>query len=197
MATRVNAGGTATFTLITAPTKGILKNNGTLINTNDTFTQADINANKITYVPNPNASGSDSFPFSVSDGTEAVNGQFNIAITSVNDAPTMTHITDVTLTGTDENTTSTATAVSNILTGAGYADADAGALSGIAVFASTGNGTWQYSTDSITWTNLGSVSAGASVLLSSESYVRYIPNGINGETAILTFRGGIKHQVCL
>ena len=87
LATTVNAGRTATYTLAAAPALGTLKNDSVTINTNNSFTQADINANKITYTPNADANGTDSFTFSVSDGTNSVSDIFNITITAVNDAP--------------------------------------------------------------------------------------------------------------
>ncbi len=94
----------------------------------------------------------------------------------------------VTLTGTDENTTSSGTAVSAILNTIGAADVDIGALSGMAVTGKTGNGTWQYSTDGGTWANFGSVSGTSALLLTSTTQVRYTPDGQNGETATFTFR---------
>ena len=87
LATTVNAGRTATYTLTAAPALGTLKNDSVTINTNNTFTQADIDADKITYTPNADANGTDSFIFSVSDGTNSVSDIFNITITAVNDAP--------------------------------------------------------------------------------------------------------------
>jgi VCBS repeat-containing protein len=67
-------------------------------------------------------------------------------------------------------------------------DVDAGALKGIAVTALSGNGTWQYSTDGTTWTDFGSVSATSALLLDSATQVRYLPDGLNGETASFSFR---------
>ncbi len=91
--TRVNAGCTATYTLTVAPTKGTLKNVDALINADGTFTQTDIDASSITYTPNADADGADSFTLSVSDGTSTVTGQtFNITITAVNDAPAVSSL---------------------------------------------------------------------------------------------------------
>ncbi|PKR55156.1 putative Ig domain-containing protein, partial [Thalassospira marina] len=109
-------------------------------------------------------------------------------ITGTNDAPTLTDGASVALTGTNEDTTSSGTTVSSILTGAGYSDIDAGASSGIAITGMTGNGKWQYSTDGTNWVDIDSASASAAVLLTSTSQVRYIPDGNNGETANLTFK---------
>lgn len=86
-------------------------------------------------------------------------------------------------TSTDEDTTSTATLVSTI-----FAKLSISEAGGIAVVASTGNGIWQYSTDSTSWNSMGSVSESAALLLPSSAQVRYVPDGDNGETAMLTVR---------
>jgi hypothetical protein len=95
-------------------------------------------------------------------GTTAYSSQSataSITVISVNDAPTITNGTTVTLTGTNEDTTSAGTAVNSILTTASWADVDTGAVKGIAVTGNVGNGTWQYSTDGTTWTAFGAVTA--------------------------------------
>jgi len=94
----------------------------------------------------------------------------------------------VLLTGTDEDTPSGATAVSAILGSVTVTDPDAGALAGIAITVTTGNGTWEYSTDAVTWNAVAPVSDAAAMLLSSTTSVRYIPDSANGETASLLFR---------
>ena len=69
-----------TFTLLTATTKGTLKLNSTPLDVNGTFTQADIDANKLTYSAGGTTS-SDSFDFKASDGKGgSVDGTFNITI---------------------------------------------------------------------------------------------------------------------
>jgi len=73
-------------------------------------------------------------------GTSAFSSQAataSISVTSVNDAPTLTHGSTVTLTGTDEDTTSSGTSVGTILGSAGWGDVDTGAASGIAITAGT------------------------------------------------------------
>ncbi|MBK7656937.1 MAG: hypothetical protein IPJ18_19850 [Betaproteobacteria bacterium] len=107
--------------------------------------------------------------------------------TSQNDAPPSA-AAPYALTTTNEDTTSSGTLVSTILTGVTYADVDTGSIKGMAVTATTGNGTWQYSTDGTTWNGMGSVSASGALLLSSSTQVRYIPDNANGETPF-TFRG--------
>ncbi|MFO0454912.1 MAG: LamG-like jellyroll fold domain-containing protein, partial [Planctomycetota bacterium] len=116
------------------------------------------------------------------------NASAQITVTSVNDAPTITNGHTATLVGTNEDTTSSATLVSAILTLANQADVDSAALSGMAITATTGSGTWQYSTNGTTWANFGSVSGTNALLITSTSQVRYIPNGQNGETATFTYK---------
>ncbi|WP_291607974.1 Ig-like domain-containing protein [Comamonas sp.] len=111
-----------------------------------------------------------------------------VTLVSVNDAPTLAGGPYV-LPGTNEDTTSTGTSIATMLAGLTYGDLDTGAQKGIAVTAVSGSGSWQYSTNGVTgWTNFGTVSTGASLLLAQTTYVRFVPGGANGETATLTFR---------
>lgn len=110
-----------------------------------------------------------------------------VTVVAVNDAPTLSG-GPYALPATNEDTTSGATPVSTILAGLTHGEVDAGSLSGIAISASTGSGTWQYSTDGVTWNGVGAVSGSAALLLSSDTQLRYVPDGTNGETATLTFR---------
>ncbi|NIX75194.1 cadherin-like domain-containing protein [Microvirga terricola] len=142
----------------------------------------------------PTHDSNDPGSFTVQASTSAINAGLGgssatstIAITPVNDAPTLTGGT-ITLTGTDEDTTSAATTVAALLAQSGHGDIDASALSGIAVTATNGNGTWEYSVDGLTWHAFGSVSGGAALLLSATSLVRYMPDGDNAENAGLSFR---------
>jgi hypothetical protein len=59
------------------------------------------------------------------------------------------------------------------------------------VITKSGNGTWQYSTDNANWTDFGAVSSTSALLLGSTTYIRYVPDGANGETASLTFRAWV------
>lgn len=110
-----------------------------------------------------------------------------VMVTAVNDAPTLSG-GPYAWAGTSEDATSSAVTVSTLLGGMTYTDAD-GPNSGIAIIASTGSGDWQYSTDGATWTQFGSVSATSALTLSATTQLRYVPNGQNGETATLSFRG--------
>jgi hypothetical protein len=72
------------YTITTAPANGTLRLNGS---PTTTFTQADINANRVTYLHNGSETTSDSFAFRVSDGANIVGPTtFQITVTPVNDA---------------------------------------------------------------------------------------------------------------
>jgi VCBS repeat-containing protein len=73
------------------PSNGVLKLNGAALSSNDTFTQDDIDQNRVTYTHGGGETASDLFKFGVSDGTggSIPETTFNITITPVNDAPTL------------------------------------------------------------------------------------------------------------
>jgi trimeric autotransporter adhesin len=123
-----------------------------------------------------------------SGGALSASGSVTVAITPVNDAPTLLNGSALSLSDTDEDTPSFPVAVSTLLGAASHADPDAGAVQGLAVTGVTGTGTWQYSTDGSTWTSVGTVSATQALLLDGSSSLRYVPNGVNAETASFSFR---------
>ncbi|NES11890.1 hypothetical protein G3O07_22605, partial [Pseudomonas laurentiana] len=92
------------------------------------------------------------------------------------------------MTGINEDTATSGHLVSSVLGNVSYTDVDPGALAGIAVTATSGRGTWQYSTDGSNWTDFGTVSSSSALLLSATTQVRYIPDGANGESVNFTFR---------
>ena len=71
-------GASLVFTLTTLPTKGTLKLNGSNLAVNGTFTQADIDTNKVTFTSNGTEGATDSFNFGLSDGVTSVSGTYNI-----------------------------------------------------------------------------------------------------------------------
>ncbi|WP_448680774.1 Ig-like domain-containing protein [Pseudomonas nicosulfuronedens] len=109
-----------------------------------------------------------------------------VSISAVNDAPTLSG-GPYTWAGTNEDTISNAVTVASLLAGTTHADLD-GPASGIAITASSGGGGWEYSTDGLNWTSIGSVSNSAALLLSSTTQLRFVPDGNNGSAASLTFR---------
>lgn len=85
-----------TYTVTTAPTYGTLRLNGS---PTTTFTQADINANLVTYQNDGNGTTPDSFSFTVTDGAlTTATATFNITVTNVNDPPVLTTNTGLTVT---------------------------------------------------------------------------------------------------
>ena len=111
-----------------------------------------------------------------------------MTVNAVNDAPTLKSGSLQNLTATNENTTSAATTVAALLTGASYADVDSSASKGIALTNATGKGNWQYSSDGTNWTDVGSVSGSAALLLDGDTQIRYNPDQENSENVILGFR---------
>lgn len=144
---------------------------------------------KITFTTTLNSTASATLTVTPNDGT--LNGTADtvtISVTPVNDAPTINTGT-ATIPTTNEDTSATAI-VSSLLTDRGFADVDSGGSSGMAITGVTGNGTWQFTTNSaLGWTDFGAVSNASSLLLGSTTSVRYVPDGIAGETATFTFRG--------
>lgn len=80
-----------TFTLSALPENGILLLNGIALGEADTFTQADIDNNRLTYTHDGSETVSDSFSFTVTDEADNTvdSTTFQIAINPVNDAPTL------------------------------------------------------------------------------------------------------------
>lgn len=83
-----------TYKLTAVPANGLLKKDGTTLEVDDTFTQADLDGNLISYAHDGSETVTDSFSFTVSDGAGGSIGEmtFNITINPVNDAPTLTSV---------------------------------------------------------------------------------------------------------
>ena len=80
--------GSLVFTLGTAPANGTLFLSGNPLTSGGTFTQANINANNLTYTHNGSETTSDSFTFTLTDGTTTLPAAtFTITVTPVNDSP--------------------------------------------------------------------------------------------------------------
>ena len=77
------------YTVTNLPTHGTLSLQGTALATNGTFTQADLDAGRVTYAHDSSENFSDNFKFTVSDGEFTLSSAtFALTITPVNDAPT-------------------------------------------------------------------------------------------------------------
>ncbi|MBD2041903.1 cadherin-like domain-containing protein [Microcoleus sp. FACHB-672] len=123
-----------------------------------------------------------------------INLATTVAAFSVNSAPVLDNTGTPTLTAIDEDVpvaSNTGTLVSNLI-GSSINDLDSADPEGIAVTGlNTTNGTWQYSTDSTTWTSLGTPSESAAMLLAADpnTRIRFIPNAnFNGGSGNITFR---------
>lgn len=136
-------------------------------------------------------------------GTNATGGQTaysadtdtaTLTVTELNDAPVLSQNTPPIGT-TDAETAITVALAAFINNGdgtTGITDADDGAaLGGIALTGLTGEGTWAYSIDGTTFTDVGAVSTTAALLLPSTAKLRYTPDAETadaGETATIVYR---------
>ncbi len=117
-----------------------------------------------------------------------------IEVTDVNDAPVLAagDLSLPTITEDLADAVNTGARVSEILGSDGgdpITDVDNGAVEGIAVTATTGRGTWEYSTDGgASYDPVGTVAVGSALLLRESDRLRYVPDGDNGETATVQFQ---------
>ena len=86
-----DAGTGLTYTVTAVTTNGTLRLSGTALGLNDTFTQDDIDTNRVTYDHNGSETTTDAFNFSLADGGEngatPATGTFTITVTPANDPP--------------------------------------------------------------------------------------------------------------
>ncbi|MQG95527.1 DUF4347 domain-containing protein [Pseudomonas sp. MN1F] len=120
--------------------------------------------------------------------TAAVGIFSTVTVVGINDAPVLSG-GPYNFATINEDTTATGVRISTVLANHTMVDPDVGALRGVAIIAKTGSGTWQYSTDNSNWTDFGAVSSSSALLIASTTYIRYVPDAANGETATLSFRG--------
>jgi large repetitive protein len=114
-----------------------------------------------------------------------------LTVTAVNDAPVLTAATpSPSLGSTTADTAATVSLASFINTGGGttVTDVDSGAaVGGIAVTAVSGSGTWAYSLDGTTYTDISAVSISSALLLAADAHLRYTPDGSTVETATISY----------
>jgi hypothetical protein len=115
----------------------------------------------------------------------------SLAVTAVNDAPVLEgHTPDLGTTyGTTAKTVTLASFINGVTGTTKITDADPSAvLGGIAVIGVTGRGTWAYSINGTTFTNLGAVSEEAALLLPKGASLRYTPAKSETAEATVTYR---------
>ncbi|MEF7615710.1 DUF4347 domain-containing protein [Aquincola sp. MAHUQ-54] len=117
--------------------------------------------------------------------------EFSAALTiaEANAAPVLTPSSPALAAINEDATANAGQTVASFL-GSSVSDANTAALEGIALTAlSSGNGTWQYSTNGgSTWTAVGAVSNSSALLLRATDLVRFVPDGQNATTASITYR---------
>ncbi len=115
----------------------------------------------------------------------------SLAVTAARQAPVLTPASPtlgsvaangsktISLTGTFINNGTATTTITDATSGA--------VVGGIAVTLTTGKGTWAYSLDGTTFTNVGTVSSTSALLLPNNAELRYTPDGTDTETATITY----------
>ncbi|MXV17052.1 YDG domain-containing protein [Hufsiella ginkgonis] len=168
-----DVGETLTVTGVTQPAAG-----GSV-----TFTSTNV-----TFTPTADYNGTATFTYTISDGNGGTaTATVTVTINAVNDAPVLSG-GPYTFPGTIAGTTSTPTLVSDIINGVTFTDVDAGPQRGIVIIGKTGAGQWRYSTDNITYINFANVSPTQGMLLSSTTYIVYVPPATGVENPTLTFK---------
>ncbi len=195
----INDSSEVTYFKITGITGGTLyQTNGTTVIHNGDFISFAQGSAGLKFTPTLNSTSNGSFTVQSStsnndSGLGSGTSTATITINPINDAPDVTTNGNYSIT-TNENTPSTGVAVSTVIVNGpsgsvGYSDVDIGAQKGMAVIDKTGNGNWQFSTDGSNWIPFGAVSNTNALLLDGDTQIRYVPDGLNSETAILQIRG--------
>jgi uncharacterized delta-60 repeat protein len=121
---------------------------------------------------------------------ESVTSVATATVANINDAPVMTPRAPTLNQITEDDIDNAGQTVASVLESS-LKDIDADAKQGIAITATTGgNGAWQFSVDAgITWSNVGTVSTSAALLLRDVDMVRWQPDGKFGTTATIEYFG--------
>ena len=115
---------------------------------------------------------------------------FRLTVAGINDAPVLTAASPALSPITEDDLDTAGQTVASIL-GNSLSDADAQAVEGIALQSVSGNnGRWQFSADvGSNWSDVGSVSPSAALLLRSTDLLRWQPDRLDGTTATLNYFG--------
>ncbi|MBF0124131.1 MAG: hypothetical protein HQL60_02200, partial [Magnetococcales bacterium] len=155
----------------------------------DRFTLDDIQKGLVKYQHDGSEELEDGFSVTVSDENgevTAVEADFAIVVTPVNDAPTVnaTQISLSEIAGAAEDGT-TVVQIGDLL---GQVNDPEGDVLGIAVVGTDGDqGTWQFSLDGTNWRSFDAVSNKAATLLDDSDWIRFEPGEGSSGTAKLDF----------
>ncbi|MBM9519965.1 VCBS domain-containing protein, partial [Desulforhopalus vacuolatus] len=122
----------------------------------------------------------------------SVTGTANVIVSQANDAPVMVNAADPYSVSVSEDFPSEVIPVGDLYN-SNASDVDTSAKEGIAITSlDSGNGTWEYSTDSTngtdgTWTVVDSASVSSALLLGSDDYIRFIPDDANATTGTFDY----------
>jgi len=179
------------FSYLTNITKGVtgyLCTAAGLLNRSDLF-RASVSGSTLTLTYLTGEVGSDTCVIRATDSSGAwIEDGFSVTVRQTNNAPTLTAESPTIPSITEDQTNNSGTTVATIVAGT-ITDVDAGAVQGIAISGATsGRGVWQFSIDNgTTWTNLGDVSEDQALMLRAEDRVRFIPDGVDADSATLTY----------
>jgi cyclophilin family peptidyl-prolyl cis-trans isomerase len=117
---------------------------------------------------------------------------FSINVLPANTAPILSSASPL-MGATNENTAVTVNLTGTFINhGAGsttITDTDQNAVTGgIAIIDLSGKGTWEFTTDGVTFIQVGAVSPASALLLAHNAALRYTPDGKNGEVPIISYR---------
>ena len=173
---------------------------------NQQISASDISAGRLRFVPDATENGTPyaTIGFQVSDGTDFSVSAYTLTVnvTGVNNAPVLDASKSPAGAAVAEDAAVPVGAVGTLVSALidfaspsgqvdNVTDADAGALTGIAITAAdTSNGSWFYSTNGTTWTALGALSDSTALLLAADADNRlyFRPNANYDGQANITFR---------
>lgn len=149
----------------------------------------------LTYTPDANYHGSDSFTFKVNDGTvDSGEATISITVDPINDAPVLGSDLPKLFSIKQGNSNPYGTPVWMLVTDVTDVDVGDPQGQGIAIEGVTGsaNGTWQYTIDNATnWQTLGTPSSASALVLkvgANNTRVRFVPNAGFSGTVALNYR---------
>jgi hypothetical protein len=176
------------LTNITKGVTGYLCSVAGLLNRSD-LCRASVSGSTLTLTFFTGEVGSDTCTVRATDSSGAwVEDTFTVTVRQTNQAPVLTATAPTIPTITEDQTNNHGVTVATIV-GGSISDADTGAVQGIAISGSTsGRGVWQFSIDNgATWTDMEQYSENAALLLRAEDLVRFVPDGVDADTATLTY----------